>query len=132
MAFIHPSNLKATVVNTTVKLTWSIPYYGPCTFNVRRGTTTGQETTVLAVGLASASYTDTKPLTGTNFYLVDAIYPAEPCTNEVSVSIGAPVHGIRTVPDSIHVSDSVSRHTNLSHGATDSIRVNDSIKSGVK
>ena len=87
MAYIHPSNLKAIVTNNTVKLTWSVPYYGPCTFNVRRGSSSSQETTTIATGLIVATYTDTSPLSGQNFYLVDAIYPAEPSVNEASASV---------------------------------------------
>ncbi len=63
-----PTNLAAAAGNTQVALTWNAST-GATGYNVYRGTTSGGEnTTPIATGIATTSYTDTGLANGTTYY----------------------------------------------------------------
>ena len=89
-----PTGLTATAGNASVALTWTAST-GATSYNVYRGTTTGNESpTAIATGLTAASYTDATVTNGTTyFYKVAAVNATglSPLSNEASATPQAPI-----------------------------------------
>ena len=62
-----PTGLNAIAGNTIVNLSWNFSF-GATSYNVKRSTVSGAETTVTKVG--GTSYTDTRLINGTSYYYV--------------------------------------------------------------
>ena len=92
-----PSNLGATGGASSIALTWS-PSSGATTYNVYRGTASGQESPApIATGIGGTSYTDGAAAGGTAyFYRVAAVNGAgtSPQSNEVSAMLTAAGSGL--------------------------------------
>jgi len=85
--------LTATAVSTSISLSWSASSgSAPLTYNVYRGTATGQESgSAIASGITGTTYTDTSVATGTTYYYkVAAVnsYGISPQSNEASAAVG--------------------------------------------
>jgi len=72
-----PSNLVANINNNTVSLTWNpSPDNNLIGYDVYHSTTElGQYTKLTTTPVTSTSYTDNNPVTGDNWYMVEAIKP---------------------------------------------------------
>jgi fibronectin type 3 domain-containing protein len=93
---VAPTNLIATAGNAQVSLSWTASS-GATSYNVKRNTTSGAETTI-ATGVTTTSYTDTTVTNGTTyFYVVSAVNAAgeSPNSNEASAT---PVCSIPAAP----------------------------------
>ncbi len=64
-----PASLSAVGTNAQIILTWPAAA-GATTYNIKRGTRAGNETTIVATGIASTSYTNTSLVNGTTYYYV--------------------------------------------------------------
>jgi fibronectin type 3 domain-containing protein len=113
-----PTGLTATAGNTTVMLTWTASS-GATSYNVKRSTAAGSETTISSP--TSASYTDNAVTNGTKYYyVVSAVNAAGESLNssEVSVTpaVAAPAAptGLSAVPRNAQV----ALMWNTSTGAT--------------
>ncbi|HEV2452829.1 MAG TPA: immunoglobulin domain-containing protein [Verrucomicrobiae bacterium] len=92
-----PTNLSAVVEGNTVNLSWNmVP--GAMSYNVKRSTISGHETTVASISTAGAiwpvsnQFADSAPPTGTtNFYEVSAVNTNGESLNSQQVSVMAPV-----------------------------------------
>jgi fibronectin type 3 domain-containing protein len=62
-----PTNLTATPGNTQVSLSWTASS-GATSYNIYRGTSSGNETTTVATGVTGTSYTNTGLSNGTMYY----------------------------------------------------------------
>jgi rhamnogalacturonan endolyase len=66
-----PASLSAIPGNTQVTLTWSASI-GATDYVLKRGTSSGNETTTVATGITATNYTDTGLANGTQYYCVVA------------------------------------------------------------
>jgi len=81
-----PTSLGAIPGNTTVTLGWSASS-GASSYVVRRGTSSGNETTTVASGITSTNYLDTGLTNGaTYFYVVAAVSPSGTSANSPEAS----------------------------------------------
>jgi autotransporter-associated beta strand protein len=66
---IFPASLIAVGTNTQIKLAWPATT-GATSYNLKRGTSSGNETTTVATGITGLSYTNTGLVNGTTYYYV--------------------------------------------------------------
>jgi DNA/RNA endonuclease G (NUC1) len=90
---LAPTGLSATSgLDSHIPLTWSAPN-GASTYNVKRGTSSGSETTI-ASSIATTSYDDTTAVNGTLYFYVVSASNAQgegSNSNEVSATAAAPL-----------------------------------------
>jgi DNA/RNA endonuclease G (NUC1) len=103
---LAPAGLSATSgLDAHIPLTWSAPN-GASTYNVKRGTSSGSETTI-ASSVATTTYDDLTAVNGTTYFYVVTASNGQgegPNSNEVSAAAAAPLPA--PAPVSIAVGDS--------------------------
>lgn len=89
-----PTGLTAGVSGGVVSLLWNPPSGTVSSYNILRGTVSGQET-IIATGQTSESYAES-PAPGTYYYEVQAVYGTgtSVVSNEVSVTVTASSIGV--------------------------------------
>jgi hypothetical protein len=81
-----PANVQAQPAGQAINLTWT-PSAGATSFNIYRSQTpASQGTTPYRTGLSAASFSDTAPASGTNYYVVTAANSATESAQSAEVS----------------------------------------------
>jgi Legume lectin domain/Fibronectin type III domain len=100
---LPPSGLSATAGNAVVSLSWTAPT-GAQTYNVYRGTASGQET-ILTTGVTTTSYSDSTVTNGTTYYYTvtavnanTTIVPVVPSESAQSSEVSATPHVVVAPP----------------------------------
>jgi hypothetical protein len=83
---VTPANVQAKPAGQAINLTWTPPA-GATSFNIYRSQTpASQGTTPYRTGLSAASFSDTAPASGTNYYVVTAANSATESAQSAEVS----------------------------------------------
>lgn len=112
VGFTAPPNLTAAPGSSQVALSWQ-PVYGAVSYNVKRSTTSGGETTVNNV--SSTNYTDTGLVNGTPyFYEVSAVNGSSLESGNSVEASATPVAGPPTTPTWVSVTTANPAQVSLS------------------